>query len=185
VRVIDTISPGKISSRITTSANTIQLGISQQFALCIQALAYTIGLYVVSFVKSWLLTFVASASLPVILIVYGATVPMFIKNHKIAEALHEQASSLTFEIFHSIRIVVAFGAEHRLSEKYDEFMDKAMKSEMKNAPIMGAMFAPMLFATYATFSLTFWFGIKQYTGGHLAGIGPVVTYVSASTRVDC
>jgi ATP-binding cassette subfamily B (MDR/TAP) protein 1 len=177
VRVIDTISPGKISSRITTSANTIQLGISQQFAMCIQALAFTIGLYVVAFIKSWLLTFVASASLPVILISYGLTLPFFIKQHKITEALQEQASSLAFEIFQSIRIVVAFGAERRLSDKYDEFINKAMKSEKKNAPLMGAMFAPMFFATYATFSLTFWFGIRQYTGGHLAGVGPITTYV--------
>jgi ATP-binding cassette subfamily B (MDR/TAP) protein 1 len=175
VQVIDTISPGKISTRITTSANTIQLGISQQFAMCIQALAFTIGLYVVSFVKSWLLTFVASASLPVILITYGSTVPFFIKQHKITEALQEQASSLAFEIFQSIRIVVAFGAENQLSAKRNDSIDKAMKSEMKNGPLMGIMFAPVFFAMYATFSLTFWFGIKQYTGGHISGVGPITT----------
>ncbi|KAF2429412.1 P-loop containing nucleoside triphosphate hydrolase protein [Tothia fuscella] len=175
IRVIDTISPGKISSRITSSANTIQLGISQQLAMCIQALAFMIGLYVVSFVKSWLLTFVASASLPVILIVYGSVVPFFIKNHKAAEAAHEQASSLAFEIFSSIRIIVAFGAEGRLSFRHSEFLRKAEKSELKNAPLMGIIFAPVFFATYATFSLTFWFGIRQYNHGHLSGVGPIVT----------
>jgi ATP-binding cassette subfamily B (MDR/TAP) protein 1 len=145
--------------------------------MCFQALAFTIGLYVVSFAKSWLLTFVASASLPVILISYGSIVPFFIKQHKITEAFQEQASSLAFEIFQSIRIVVAFGAEQRLSGKHDEFIENAKKSEMKNGKKMGIMFACMFFAAYATFSLAFWFGIKQYTGGHLAGIGPIITYV--------
>lgn len=143
--------------------------------MCIQALAFTIGLYVVSFVKSWLLTFVASASLPVILIVYGITLPFFIKNHKKAEAFHEQASSLAFEIFASIRIIVAFGAEGRISSRHQEFIEKAEKAELRNAPLMGILFAPVFFATYATFSLTFWFGIRQYIHGHLSGVGPIVT----------
>jgi ATP-binding cassette subfamily B (MDR/TAP) protein 1 len=42
VSMIDKISPGKVSTRITTSSNTIQLGISQQFALFIQSVAYTV-----------------------------------------------------------------------------------------------------------------------------------------------
>jgi ATP-binding cassette subfamily B (MDR/TAP) protein 1 len=71
VSVIDTISPGKVSTRITTSANTVQLAISQHCAMLFQSLAFTIGLYVVAFVKSPLLTVVASASLPFIMIVYG------------------------------------------------------------------------------------------------------------------
>lgn len=69
VALIDTISPGKISTRITTSSNTIQLGISQHFAMFFQSLAFTIGLYIVAFIKSWLLTLVASASVPFIFIV--------------------------------------------------------------------------------------------------------------------
>jgi ATP-binding cassette subfamily B (MDR/TAP) protein 1 len=145
--------------------------------MCIQALAFTIGLYVVSFVKGPLLTLVASASLPVILIVYGATLPFFIKFHKVTEAHQEQASSLAFEIFSSIRIVVAFGAEDRLTGRHNEFIDKAMVSELRNAPLMGIMFAPVFFAMYATFSLAFWFGIKQYTSGHIGGVGPITTYV--------
>jgi ATP-binding cassette subfamily B (MDR/TAP) protein 1 len=71
VSVIDTISPGKVSTRITTSANTVQLAISQHFAMLFQSLAFTVGLYVVAFIKSPLLTLVASASLPFIVVAYG------------------------------------------------------------------------------------------------------------------
>jgi ATP-binding cassette subfamily B (MDR/TAP) protein 1 len=66
--MVDKVSPGIVSSRITTSSNTIQLAISQHVALLCQALAFTIALYVVAFIKAWLLTLVASASLPFILI---------------------------------------------------------------------------------------------------------------------
>ncbi|PZD22793.1 MdlB, ABC-type multidrug transport system, ATPase and permease component, partial [Pyrenophora tritici-repentis] len=107
VSVIDTISPGKVSTRITTSSNTVQLAISQEFAMLFQSLTLVIGAYVVAFIKSPLLTLVASASLPFILVVYGALFPPFMRIHKITEKHHDDASAMAFEMFSSIRIIVA------------------------------------------------------------------------------
>lgn len=173
VSTIDSTSPGKIAARLTTNTNTIQMGISQQFAMGIQAIAFTIGLYVVAFIKSPLLTLVASASLPVILIAYGSAVPFVFKNFKAAEKHKDQASALAFEIFESIRIVSAFGAQGRLAKTHEEIIAKSTKIERKNGPLMGILMAPMFFAVYATFSLTFWFGIRQVIGGHLDGVGSI------------
>ncbi|KAE9965181.1 hypothetical protein EG327_000633, partial [Venturia inaequalis] len=153
VTVVDTVSPGVISTRITANSNLIQLGISQQLTMFIQALSLTIGLYVVSFIKSWRLTLVASASLPFILIVYGTIIPFFFKNHAATMRHFEKASSLAFELMSSIRIVVAFGAERRLTSRYDQFVEDARKAEMKNAPLMGLLMSPVFFSTYGTFAL--------------------------------
>ncbi|KAF2683953.1 leptomycin B resistance protein pmd1 [Lentithecium fluviatile CBS 122367] len=174
VSVIDTVSPGKVSTRITTSANTIQLGISQHFAMMFQSLAFTISLYIIAFVKSWLLTLIASASLPFILIVYGTLAPPFMKIHKVTEEHHEEASALAFEIFSSIRIVVAFGAEAKLARKHEAFLEKAAKNEKKAAPLMGMMLSPSMMAMYGTYALTFWFGIRQYSRGKLTSPGDIV-----------
>jgi ABC-type multidrug transport system fused ATPase/permease subunit len=174
VSTIDTISPGKVSTRITTSSNTIQLAISQHFAMLFQSLAFTIGLYIVAFIKNWLLTFVASAALPFILLVYGVVVPPFIRLHKVTEAYHEAASAMSFEIFSSIRIVVAFGAEAKLARQHEEQLDKAAKNQRKEAPIMGVMMAPMMMSMYGTFGLTFWFGIRQYSRGKITDLGDIV-----------
>ncbi|KAF2010286.1 P-loop containing nucleoside triphosphate hydrolase protein [Aaosphaeria arxii CBS 175.79] len=174
VSTIDTISPGKISTRITTSSNTIQLAISQHFAMLFQSLTFVIGLYVVSFIKSWLLTLVASASLPFILIVYGAIIPPFTKLHKKAETIQEEASALAYEMFSSIRVVAAFGAEDRLAKKHAALLDKSVQIEQKKGPIMGLMMAPSMMATYGIFGLSFWFGIRQYTRGHIDDVGQIV-----------
>lgn len=174
VGTIDTISPGKVSTRITTSSNTIQLAISQQLAMLVQAFAFTGGLYVVAFIYNWLLTFVASASLPFILIAYGVIVPVYIKIHKKTEHAQEQASALAFEIFSSIRVVVAFGAEERLSEQHNGWLMRAKRTELKNGPLMGLMMSPSFFAMYGTFGLTFWFGIRQYTRGHIHSINTII-----------
>ena len=84
-----------------------------------QSLAFTIGLYVVSFVKGWLLTLVASAALPFILVVYGLIVPPFIKIQRVTAEHLETASAMAFEMFSSIRVVVAFGAEAKLARQYE------------------------------------------------------------------
>lgn len=133
-----------------------------------------IGSYVVAFYKSWLLTFVASASIPFLFIVYGAIIPPFIKIHKVTEAYHEEASAVAYEIFSSIRIVVAFGAEAKLARQHGELLDKAAKSESKAAPLMGLSMSPSMLGMYGTFGLTFWFGIRQYTRGHIDDIGEII-----------
>ncbi|KAF2205715.1 P-loop containing nucleoside triphosphate hydrolase protein [Delitschia confertaspora ATCC 74209] len=174
VSIIDTISPGKVSTRITTSSNIVQLAISQNFALLFQSMAFIFGLYIVAFIKSWLLTFVASASVPFILILYGSVVPVFMKFHKVTQDIQEEASALAFEIFSSIRIVVAFGAEAKLARQHQELLEKAAKNDRKVAPLMGLMMSPLMLVMYGTFGLTFWFGIRQYTRGHIGNINEIV-----------
>lgn len=173
ISMVDKVSPGKVASRITTSANTIQLGISQQFSLFIQAITFTIGAYVVAFVKSALLTLVASCCVPFIFLAYGITLPFFIKIHKRTEDMLEEASSFSFEIFGSIRIVVAFGAEERLHRRYASILDRAARNERKCGPFMGLMMSPMFFSTYATMALAFWFGIHQYIHHHISSVGSI------------
>ncbi|CAI6334085.1 unnamed protein product [Periconia digitata] len=174
VSVMDTISPGKISTRITTSSNTIQVGISQHFAMMFQSLAFTIGLYVVAFIKSWALTLIASVALPFILILYGAIIPPFFKLHKLTEEHHESASSLAFEMFSSIRVIIAFGAEAKLARQHEATLEKAAKNARKEAPLMALMMTPAMAAQYGTFGIAFWFGVRQYSRGDITNVGDIV-----------
>lgn len=153
-----------------------------------QSLAFTIGLYVVAFIKGPILTLVASVSLPFIVVVYGALVPPFIKIHKITEKHQEDASAMAFEMFSSIRIMVAFGAEAKLARQHDILLEKAQKNETRATPIMALMMSPSMMAMYGTFGITFWFGIKEYTEGRIPNVG-VITVVLFSvmvwtTRID-
>lgn len=186
ISFVDKTSPGKVSSRITTSANTIQLGISQQLSLFVQAVTFTIGAYVVAFIKSALLTLVVSSCIPFMIIVYSATIPFLLRITKRSESLREEASSLAFEVFNSIRIVIAFGAEGRLGEQYASILDRAARNENKAGPIMGAMMAPMFFSNLAAMALAFWFGIRQYVHGHIDSVGSITVYgVPESSIASC
>lgn len=65
------------------------------------------------------MTLVASAALPFILIIYGVIVPPFIKIQKVTMKHLEDASAMAFEMFSSVRVVVAFGAEAKLARLHE------------------------------------------------------------------
>lgn len=135
---------------------------------------FTIGLYVVAFIKGWLLTLVASTSLPFIVLVYGSMIGPFIRKHKITEQLHEDASAMAFEMFSSVRIITAFGAEKKLASQHATLLDKAAMNERKVAPLMGLLMSPSMMSMFGTFAITFWFGIKQYSEGKITDISSIV-----------
>ena len=150
--------------------------------MAVQAISFTIGLFVVAFVKDALLTLVATVAIPVVLGAYAVAVPFLNKFWYQAEAEKDQASSLSYEIFQSIRIVVAFGAEKRLSAEHQKMMERARVIDRKQAPILGALFAPMFLAIYGIFALTFWYGVKQFSQGKVHNVG---TIIGKSTKYCC
>jgi ATP-binding cassette subfamily B (MDR/TAP) protein 1 len=174
VSSIDAISAGAIASRLTANSITIESGISQQFSLGIQAISFTIGLYVVALVKNAVLTLVATVSIPIVLVAYIVALPFMYKFLQQGDAIRDQASSLVFEVFQSIRIVKAFGAENRLSRRHAEIISRSEKIDRKQAPIVGMLMAPMMLAVYGIFAFTLWYGIKQYAAGRVEGIGTIV-----------
>ncbi|KAF2756647.1 ABC multidrug transporter [Pseudovirgaria hyperparasitica] len=171
---IDKLSIGKVSHRITASTSTIQLGISQQLAMLIQSLSFLISFVIVGFVYNPLLAIVACASLPVTIILQSITVPIILKRHKAAEEAKEEASALAQEVFASIRVVAAFGAEALLSKRHKELIDRVILIGIRRAPLDGLYMSPTLFGTYGTSALTFYFGIKQFSRGNVSNIGEIV-----------
>ncbi|KAJ4289186.1 hypothetical protein N0V90_011528 [Kalmusia sp. IMI 367209] len=113
-----------------------------------ESLAFTIGLYVVAFIKGPILTLIASISLPFIFVTYGLLLPPMMKFHKAVEETLEEASAVAYEIFSSIRIVAAFGAQAKLSRQHEVLLDKARDRGKKVAPWMGMIMAPSMMAMY-------------------------------------
>ncbi|KAI9695320.1 MAG: hypothetical protein M1820_008727 [Bogoriella megaspora] len=180
---VDKLSPGKVSYRITASANTILLGVSQQLALFVQSVAFILGFFIISFVYNPLITIVACAVLPVTLICMGVSLPLLIKIGKSQEEYKEEASALSNEIFTSIRVVAAFGAEALLAKRHALWIDKLIASLIRSSPYVGLYLAPTLFITYGTSALTFYFGIQQYVAGRVdGGVGTLVlVYLAVMT----
>ena len=172
---LDEVTAGSVSNTITSSANTIQLSISDRLFLMFQALALMITAYAIAFSYSWQLTLVTSSAILFILIVYGFTTPIVLKVHQSVEKADEKHASIAGEIFSSIRTVFSLGAERQLSDKYFHWVEISRKRGLKMAPLFGVQLAPIWFAMQCSFALSFWFGLKLYRDGHIGDVGTVIT----------
>ncbi|RDW67692.1 ABC transporter transmembrane region-containing protein [Coleophoma cylindrospora] len=178
ISVLDALPPGQTATAITATANTLQVGVSEKLGTFIQSITLIIAAVVVSFTHSWALTLVTSSSLLFIMIIYSILVPQSIKAQRQVLHAEEKASAIASEALTAIRMIVACGAEERMSKKYSGWIEECRRRGMKLGPILGIQFAPIFFSVYATFGLAFWFGtVKLYLKGHIDNVGTVVIVI--------
>lgn len=174
IKKLDEVSAGTVANTITTSANSIQLSISERLHALFQALALIVAAYAVAFTYSWALTLVASSTLLFAVIVYGIITPLFLKSLKRVETADEKHATVAAEAVSSIRTVYALGAETRLMDKHTRWVDEAHNANIKLAPQLALQLSPQFFAMYACFALAFWYGLELYQNGHIANVGTVI-----------
>ncbi|OAG39811.1 hypothetical protein AYO21_05876 [Fonsecaea monophora] len=175
IKKLDEVSAGTVANTITASSNVIQVSISDKLHSLFMAVALIIAAYAIAFRYSPLLTLVASSSMVFVVIVYSITTPFLIKKVAEVEKADAKAASIAGEVFSSIRAVFALGAEKTLTKRYDAAVDESQRCGLATSPLFGLQVAPGFFAMYASFALSFWFGLKQFREGHIDNIGTVVT----------
>jgi ATP-binding cassette, subfamily B (MDR/TAP), member 1 len=174
VAKLDEVSPGTVSNTITSSAGTIQLSISDRLAYLFQGLALIIAAYAVSFRYSWQMTLIASAQLVFLVLIYSFTTPATLKAQKRVDQSDEKHATVASEIFSSIRTVFALGAERPLADRYGNLVDESGAWSRRTAPYLGIQIAPVFFATFSTYSLTFWAGLTLYHDGVINNVSQVI-----------
>ncbi|RMD40861.1 hypothetical protein DV735_g4278, partial [Chaetothyriales sp. CBS 134920] len=164
---LDETSLGSVSNTITSSANSILLGITEKLSLLFQSLAIEITACIIAFKFSWKLTLVASSCLLFCLVFYSITIPRVVKAGQGLVKADEKHATIAGEIFSSIRTVLSLGAGKPLSEKYYEWVAESRKRGLKFAPLVAVQMSPSFFILYCSFSLTFWFGLKLFRSGDI------------------
>ncbi|KIX01112.1 uncharacterized protein Z518_10178 [Rhinocladiella mackenziei CBS 650.93] len=175
IKKLDEVSTGTVANTVTSSANTIQMSISDRLHALLSSMALTIAAYAIAFRYSWALTLVTSSALLFVLVVYSITTPFVLKRFQKVEKANEKAASIAAEVFSSIRAVFSLGAEPTLTEKYFSHVDDSQRHGLAMSPQIGLQLAPMFFAMYCSFALAFWFGLKLFREGHIGSISTVIT----------
>lgn len=172
---LDETTAGSVSNTITSSANTIQLSITDRLSLMFQSLALVIAAYAIAFRYSWALTLVTSSGLVFIIVIYSFTTPIAIKTLHTVEQADEKHASVAGEILSSIRTVFSLGAERPLTARYIYWVEESKKRGIKIAPLYGGQIAPVQFAMQCSYALAFWFGLKLYRDGSIDNVSTVIT----------
>src|SRR3569833_1092259 len=71
-------------------------------------------------------------------------------------------------------MVMACGAEHRISQRSAVWVQKAQHFGQITSPMIALQFGLIFFALYAAFGLSFWYGAKMLFEHRVECIGTVV-----------
>ncbi|OTB00428.1 hypothetical protein M426DRAFT_324297 [Hypoxylon sp. CI-4A] len=175
VSLLDTQPPGQVAAIITTTANTLQTGISERLGQIVQNLATFISAIIIAYTRDWKLSLVTSSGLLLITICYSVSIPFLVKNMKQVEDANIKGSAVAAEAFGSIRMIAAYGAEVKMVKRYREWVDEARRRGLRLSRIVAIQQGVIYFSVYATFALTFWFAIKLLANSEITSVGTLIT----------
>ncbi|RWA13736.1 hypothetical protein EKO27_g1339 [Xylaria grammica] len=165
IHVLDSMPPGSAAGTITTTANTLQLGISEKLGTLIEWTSTIIAAIVVAFTYSWSQALVTSSVILFIGLVLSVLLPFILKGTARLTKAETKSSSIASETFSSIRMVTACGAEDQMAKRFAVWVAAAKRHGQKTSPFLAIQFGLVFFSIFATFGLSFWFGTKSYVEG--------------------
>lgn len=142
VSTLDVLPPGQTAAIITITASVLQMGISEKLSALFQSLSTVISAFIIALCYSWSLTLITSSGLVLIGIVYAITTPFLVKLMNEVQHADIQASTAANEIFGSIRMIVACGAETKIAKRYAKWVDESRRRGLKMSPLVASQHAP-------------------------------------------
>ena len=142
ISVLDTLPPGQTAAIITITASILQIGISERLSMLLQSFSLVITAVVISFIYSWSLTLVTSSGLVFIAVFYSVTIPFLVKMMKEVEHSDRKASAIASEVFSSIRMVAACGAESKMAKRYAGWVEESGRRGLLMSSMVGIHQAP-------------------------------------------
>ncbi|KAJ4326777.1 hypothetical protein N0V84_002796 [Fusarium piperis] len=174
IHVLDSMPPGYATGTITSTANVLQLGISEKLGVFVEYNATIVAALVVAFTKNWSLTLVTASVVLFLLLVIGTILPFILKVNARVTRAEGKAAAVASEALASIRMVAACGAETRIAKKYAAFVEETRKHAHLLSPLIGVQLGLTFFGLYASFGLAFWYGVKSLVEGRVGNIGDIL-----------
>ncbi len=81
----------------------------------------------------------------------------------------------------SIKTIHAFGAQQKIVNRYDEYLQTAHKEGNKKSLLFGILFSAQTFLVMSGTALAFWEGFRLFRSGEIANVGTVFTVVLSVT----
>ncbi|ETS82686.1 hypothetical protein PFICI_04562 [Pestalotiopsis fici W106-1] len=174
IHTIDCMPQGAPATAISTTSNTLQLGVSERLGSFLQSLVTIVSSLVIAFVWSWDLTLVTCSLLLYIIVVLSFTMPRVVKGQTVMAQTDAEATSIASEALANVRLVMAFGAQKRILSSYNEWVEKSRKKGYRTAPIIGIQIGSIYFGMFGAFGLAFWYGTQRYSVGAISNAGVVI-----------
>ncbi|KAG7091765.1 hypothetical protein E1B28_008167 [Marasmius oreades] len=178
IAFFDNVGAGEVTTRIQTDTHLVQQGTSEKVALVVVYLSAFMTGFILSYVQSWRLALAMTSLLPVTTITGGIMGRFISRYMQASRTCIAESGNLAEEVIATIRTAQAFGSQKKLSNMYNEHIERSRILDTKSALVNGIGLAVFFFAIYAAYGLAFSFGVTLTLSGH-ANVGIVVNVFMA------
>lgn len=161
--------------QVTSNANLINQGFSEQLGFGIQGIATFVAAFCVAFAVQWKLTLITACIVPIALAVASVCSTIYMKREQRVLDIQSSAESLATEALGSVRTVHAFSASRHVVEMYRTLVGSAKDLSLSQCSIMAILFSSEFFCVTAGYSLAFWQGVRMHAKGEIEEPGDVLT----------
>lgn len=158
VQFFDKNETGDLTTRLASDTALYQEGISEKWGLGVAYSVTFVTGFIIGFIKSWQLTLVLLAAVPVLATaggLVGVTIAAGIRNSQGAFA---KAGAIAQEALANIKTVYAFNGQERMLKKFEVQCDIAVKFGEQRALRTGAAFGVFFGSLFGIYALGFWYG---------------------------
>ncbi|XP_047508388.1 multidrug resistance protein homolog 49-like isoform X2 [Pieris napi] len=147
------------ATKVSDDVEKYREGISEKVPMLVYLIMSFVTAVLISFAYGWELTLVILSCAPVIIAttavvakIQSSLTTQELKAYSIAGVIAE-------EVLSSIRTVIAFGGEEKEISRYSQRLEPAKKMGVRKGIFSGIGSGVMWFIIYATYALSFWYGV--------------------------
>ncbi len=145
LKYFDNKTHGEVLSRVTNDVDTINMSLAQNLSQIVTSATTVIGVLVMMFTISWMMTLVALLIIPVSFVLVSIVIKMSQKYFRRQQAYLGHINGHVEEMYAGHNIMKAFNGEEKSVRKFDGLNNELYNSAWKSQFISGAMMPIMMF----------------------------------------
>ncbi len=145
LRYFDGTNHGEVLSRITNDVDTVSQTLNQSLTQIITSFTTLIGVTIMMFSISWIMSLVAFIIVPISLVVVGLVISQSQKYFKQQQDYLGHVNGHVEEMYGGHQVMKAFNGEARSIEKFDQYNNTLYSTAWKSQFLSGLLFPIMNF----------------------------------------
>ncbi|KAI5198584.1 putative ABC transporter [Aureobasidium subglaciale] len=172
---------GSAATQVTTNGHRINQGIAEKLFSLVMGISLFFSSYVVALAVQWKLALITMSIVPAIVLIVGGCISLDAPIEARITRIYSRAATLAQDAIGSIKTIHAFGAQSKIVEWYDEYLQTAHNEGKKKSLIYGVLFCGQTFLVMSGTSLAFWQGFRMFRSGEIGDVGTVLTVILSVT----
>ncbi|KAL2473720.1 ABC transporter B family member 9 [Forsythia ovata] len=166
---------GEVIGRMSGDTILIQDAMGEKVGKFIQFTSTFFGGFIIAFCKGWLLALVLCSCVPALAIAGGCMSLLMAKMSSRGQVAYAEAGNVAEQTVGAIRTVASYTGEKAATDKYDNKLQIAYASSVKQGLASGIGLGIVLLIVFGSYGLAIWYGSKLilnkgYNGGDIINV---------------